>query len=268
MLPIDFPPARLGPRYGHGRPPHRRLLEILAAGEPSYRRNLVEIMRFHEELAAIPVGPGGGQGGPVWRNQWLPGLDAAAIYGFLRSRRAHLYMEVGSGVSTLFARRAIENGSLECEILSVDPSPREEDVDSASDRTVREPLESIDLAVFDELAAGDVLFVDGSHRVLANSDATVFFLDVLPELAPGVLVGIHDILLPDDYLPEWQDYNWSEQYLMAAHLLGGGGGVELELASRYVTEHSDLGVLTAPLWSSPGFEQVDSRGFALWFTSG
>ena len=267
LLPIDFPPARLGPRYGHGRPPHRRLLEILAAAEPAYRRNLAAIMAHRDDLARIPAGPEGRDRAPVWRNRWLPGLDAAAIYGFIRSREPRLYLEVGSGMSTFFARRAIEDGGLETQIVSVDPWPREEGADSVSDRIVRDPLETLDLSVFDDLQAGDVLFMDGSHRVLANSDATVFFLDVLPELRDGVLVGVHDILLPDDYLPEWQGYHWSEQYLMAAHLLAGARGTELELASRYVSEHSDLYGLTEPLWRSPGFEEVDPRGFALWFTT-
>lgn len=267
MLPVDFLPARLGPRWGHGAPPHQRLLDILAAGEPAYRRNLEAIVGYREALAEIPLGPGDGEEGPVWRNKWLPGLDSAAIYGLIRSRRPSLYLEVGSGMSTLFARRAIEDGGLACRIHSIDPAPRDERADTVSDRIVREPLETLDLTLFQRLEPGDVLFVDGSHRVLTNSDATVFFLDVLPELPEGVLVGIHDVLLPDDYLPEWEAFHWSEQYLMAAYLLGGGGDIELELASRYVTDYSDLSGVVEPLWSTPGLEEVDRRGFALWFTT-
>jgi len=92
-------------------------------------------------------------------------------------------------------------------------------------------------------------------------------LDVLPHLPAGVLVGIHDILLPDDYLPEWADYHWAEQYLVAALLLGGGKGIELELACHYVTEYSDLHQILAPLWDSPQLAGVDRRRFTLWFTT-
>ena len=169
-------------------------------------------------------------------------------------------------MSTLFARRAVDDGGLATELTSIDPSPREA-VEAACDRAVRAPLESADLRLFEDLQAGDVLFMDGSHHVFTNSDATVFFLEVLPALPNGVLVGIHDIVLPDDYLPMWGKYHWSEQYLMAAHLLGGGEGIELELASAYVSAHSDLRHILDPLWSAPGMEEVDRRGFALWFTT-
>ena len=55
-----------------------------------------------------------------------------------------------------------------------------------------------------------------------DSDVTVFFLKVLPTLAEGVLVGIHDIYLPDDY-PAWAASSFpNEQYLLAAAILGGG----------------------------------------------
>ena len=48
-----------------------------------------------------------------------------------------------------------------------------------------------------------MVFFDGSHRTFMNSDATVFFLEVLPTLPAGTLVGIHDIYLPDDYPADW-----------------------------------------------------------------
>ena len=52
-----------------------------------------------------------------------------------------------------------------------------------------------------------------------NSDVAVFFLDILPNLAPGVVVHIHDVFLPDDYPPQWIERYYSEQYLLACYLL-------------------------------------------------
>lgn len=265
LLPIDFPPETSAPRYGHGRPPHVRLAKILARDEDAYRAALETILAHRDDLLAIPAGPG--EDGACWRNRWLPGLDAAALYSFVRARSPRRYFEIGSGISTLFARRAIDDGGLETRITSIDPHPRVPAADSASHRVVRQPLEAAHLELFADLGDGDVLFMDGSHRVLTNSDATVFFLDVLPELPAGVLVGLHDVLLPDDYLPEWEDQHWSEQYLMAAYLLAEGKKIRMELAASWVTSHSELCGLLAPLWDSPGMEGVDSRGFALWFTT-
>ena len=265
LLPVDFVPREFRPRWGYGRPPHARLTEILARDEDAYRANLETIVSYHDDMARIDRRLEAASE-PWWLSAWLPGLDAAALYAFVRARAPRMYMEVGSGMSTLFARRAIRDGSLETRITSVDPEPRE-DVSAVTDRLLREPLETLDLSLFSELREGDILFMDGSHRVLTNSDATVFFLEVLPELPAGVLVGVHDILLPDDYLPMWTEFYWSEQYLMGAWLLAEGSKVRLELAARYVTAYSELREIVAPLWEAPNLAEVDRRGFALWMTT-
>ncbi len=84
------------------------------------------------------------------------------------------------------------------------------------------------------------MFVDGSHRVFTGSDATVFVLDLLPALAPGVLVGVHDVYLPDDYPPEVANRHYSEQYLLAALLLGQPAWLGLVLAAHFVTSGRSL----------------------------
>ncbi len=79
----------------------------------------------------------------------------------------------------------------------------------------------MDLALFRELQAGDVLFIDSSHRCFMNSDVTVLFLEVLPNLPPGVLVQVHDIFIPYDYPREWVERYYAEQYLLSCYLLLG-----------------------------------------------
>lgn len=265
LLAIDHPPSDPCPRYGYGRPPNARLLEILARDHERYRRNLETIAGYRDDLLRIERRPSR-EGEAAWLNRWLLGLDSAALYGFLRSARPRSYVEVGSGMSTLLARRAATDGRLPTTITSIDPHPREA-VEAACDRAVRAPLETADLSLFGDLQAGDLVFMDGSHHVFTNSDATVFFLEVLPGLPSDVLVCVHDILLPDDYLPEWTAHHWSEQYLMAAHLLAEGDNIRLELACNYVTEHSDLHHILDPLWAAFELQGVDRRGFSLWFTT-
>ena len=53
-----------------------------------------------------------------------------------------------------------------------------------------------------------------------STAAHLFFLDILPQLPKGVLVGIHDIFLPFDYPPEWTGRMYNEMYMLAAYLLG------------------------------------------------
>ena len=59
-------------------------------------------------------------------NGWLPGLDSAALYAFLARTDPALYLEVGSGNSTKFARRAITDHGLRTRLVSIDPQPRAE----------------------------------------------------------------------------------------------------------------------------------------------
>jgi hypothetical protein len=262
-IPLDYPPtASNWPRWGYGRPRHRRLTEIVSQHEDSYREALSMFLGYRDELVAIPR-RAERAGDPSWINGFLPGLDAAAVYAFLRDRGPGRYLEVGSGNSTTFAARARRDGDLDLEIVSIDPFPRAE-VEELCDISVRQPLETADLSPFDSLQPGDVAFVDGSHRAFMNSDVVTFFLDVLPGLPRGVLVGIHDIYLPDDYDPwEREDY-YSEQYLLATAMLANPALLKPVLAAAYVTRNGELDRILDPLWGDPAMSGVSREGVAFW----
>jgi hypothetical protein len=173
-------------------------------------------------------------------------------------------VEVGSGQSTKVVARARRDEGAATEIISIDPAPRSE-VDSLCDRIIRSPLESVDLSgVFGSVEAGDVVFFDGSHRVFPNSDCVAFFLDVLPDLPSGVLVGIHDIFLPDDYPPTFTEAWWSEQYLLAGMLLGRPTWLEIVLPAYFATGDPDLAAILDPLFGRPEMSGVNPRGSVFW----
>ena len=245
---IEYPTsAANSPRWN----PHPELAEIIASRNETYRGSLEAIAAYRDALRRFD-GPAANGLEPSLANEWLPPLDAAAIYAFIRSRAPALYLEIGSGESTKFAARASRDGELQTRIVSIDPEPRAE-VDRLCDRSVRVPLEAADLSVFEELADGDLVFFDGSHRTFMNSDATVFFLEVLPQLAPGVLVGVHDIFLPYDYPAEYADRYYSEQYLLAAHLLAGDPLVDPVLPAFYASRKPELSSLAPVEPSGSGF---------------
>ncbi|MCU1463540.1 MAG: hypothetical protein JWO37_3615 [Acidimicrobiales bacterium] len=264
-LRLEYPPtADNAPRWGWGKPNHERLTRLLEQREPTIARALAQIATFADDLASLPLDdPGAGT--PHWRNRFCRGLDAAAIYGFVRGRRPRRYVEIGSGMSTMFAARAKADGGSATEITSIDPFPRAE-IDRLCDVVIRQPLEAADLAVFDGLGAGDIVFMDGSHRTFMNSDATVFFLDVLPALPSGVVVGVDDVLLPSDYFPEWADRFYSEQYLLAAYLLGDSPWIAPLLPCNWVTDHPTLQHGLDALWHRPHLRDLDRRGTSWWFT--
>jgi hypothetical protein len=207
-------------RHGGGRPSHPKLTTILEGGRGGYEGLIDEIAELGDHLGAIPMGGDGTESHPYWLNAWCPPLDGMAITAMLKRHAPRLFVEVGSGVSTKFARRAIRRLGMTTRIVSIDPEPRNE-VDKLCDQVIRKPLEHCDPAMFDVLQAGDIVFLDSSHRAFQGSDVTVFFLEILPRLKPGVIVQVHDIYLPDDYISGHVDRMWNEQYLLATALLFG-----------------------------------------------
>ena len=261
---------RTDPRYGHGKPPHAKLYDMIQAGRTRYHANLDEILALKESLLAIPVGDAEarseGPGTPSWRQNpyYLPALDAAALYAMVVLNSPKRYVEIGSGNSTLFARRAITDHGLPTRITSVDPEPRR-DVDAVCDRVVRENVEDMDMAFFETLEPGDILFIDCSHRCLPNYDVTALFLDVLPNLPPGVLVQVHDVFLPYDYSPRFADHYYTEQYLLAVYLLASDGRHEVLLPNEFITQDPELSQVLVPLWDHWSGQGVDTSGQSFWF---
>ena len=159
-------------------------------------------------------------------NRFYESVDAESLYAIVRNTKPNLLVELGSGASSHVidaARRvnASEGHPFVHEIF--DPFPFSANnfgpVPTARVESLR--TEDIDPKQFDRLTEGDILFVDTTHTVKTGGDVTHIFLDILPRLAPGVLVHIHDIFLPYEYPSEWI-FNlrrlWAEQYLLQAFL--------------------------------------------------
>jgi hypothetical protein len=255
------PPDPERQRWGWGSPPNPALHDLLARNADCFRTTIELIERYGPDLARIPR-VGASHGEPYWGQDWFTGVDAAALYSLIRARQPSRYHEVGSGNSTLFAARAIRDGGLPTRILSVDPQPRA-DVDLLCDEVIRAPLQLADPGRVAAVEPGDVLLIDSSHYALTNSDVVAFFLDVLPALPKGVLVGIHDVFLPDDY-PWWLSGRWySEQYLVAAWLLGAGDRVRLVLASHFSATEPTIRVELDAAWERAGLSGI-AYGSSLW----
>lgn len=260
---LDYP-IHPKPRYGYGKPDHPQISAILGERRDAYTRTLRSFAALADTVSRIPVTQDAEDPiKPHWNNTWFEGIDALSVYGYLATTDPKRYFEIGSGNSTKFARQAIRDHRLRTTILSVDPHPRAE-INSICDTVVRQPLEDIDIATFDQLEAGDVLFVDNSHRCFTNSDVTVVFLDIMPRLKRGVLLGIHDIMLPRDYPPDWMDRFYSEQYLLAAYLLARGTLFDVALPCTYVGMNAELMEHLAPVWSR--LPTANPYGSAFWMS--
>ncbi len=265
--PVIFDyPVNPVPRYGYGKPPHPQLYDLIDGRREVYREHLHQFLQHSDRLRQIPREPAPSRPSePAWDNGYFVGLDPVALYGFLSQSRPARYLEVGSGASTKFARKAVTNEEMDTEIISIDPHPRL-GVDSLCDTVIRSPLDTVDLELFEQLERDDILFIDGSHRAFTNSDVAVVFLDILPRLNPGVLVHFHDIFLPLDYPPDWMDLFYSEQYLLASYLLGGHRGAEIALPNAFVANDPELRSILAPLWETQEMRGVPQTGGSFWLT--
>jgi predicted O-methyltransferase YrrM len=240
--------------------PHPQLMTIIGTGDARYAETIDAFMPLSQPLLEIERDPSKPME-PYWDNGWLSPMDAASLYGFLASRNPRRYVEIGSGNSTMFARRAIADHGLRTEIISIDPSPRV-GIDAICDRVVRSRLERADLGIFDDLGRDDMIFCDNSHYSFQNSDVTVFFLEVLPRLKNGTLIGVHDIFLPYDYPPTWLPRFYNEQYLLACWLLASER-LHIELPVCYVASTPGLKQRFSPVVPAPKFPGLES---AFWFT--
>jgi predicted O-methyltransferase YrrM len=148
-------------------------------------------------------------------NNWFPPFDGASLYGLIAERSPRRYIEIGSGMSTRFARQAINDLNLQTRITSIDPHPRA-DIDRLCDEVVRSRMEEVSREFWEGIGPEDLIFVDNSHRSFPNPDVTVFFSEVMPAFRPGTTWGMHDIFLPWDYPDEWRHRFYNEQYLLLA----------------------------------------------------
>lgn len=198
------------------RAPYESVRKLFEAHRPAMERLCLDLRPAIENCTASddPVD----DVSPYWRNDFFTGMDARVAYAFVRTLRPSRIVEIGSGNSTRFLRKAIRDGRLATRLVSIDPAPRLSTAQVADQVIPRSVIEA-PMSVFHELAEGDILFFDGSHLCFHGSDVTHFFLRVLPILAKGVFVHIHDIALPDDYPPHFDERYYNEQYLLAAFLL-------------------------------------------------
>jgi len=160
------------------------------------------------------------------RNGYFFETDGSVMYALLRHHRPVRVIEIGSGFSSaLMLDTADRHLGPDIRFTFIDPYPeRLLRLLSAADRdrceVVTKPIQDVDLVAFDRLGRDDILFIDSSHVSKLASDVNHLVFEVLPRLAPGVLVHVHDIHWPFEYTEGWlrQGNAWNEAYLIRAFL--------------------------------------------------
>jgi hypothetical protein len=195
--------------------------------------------RFKNEYDMLPSAPRSDRGFYL-DNPMFGSVDAEMYYSIVRSVKPRRIVEIGAGFSTLLAYEAVvenrrEQPEYDCEVTAIEPFPgkhlrKRPDVA----RLVPEELENVPLDMFGKLQRNDILFIDSSHVLTACNDVWREQLEILPRLASGVLIHVHDIFLPAHY-PDRDLFEAfvfpNEQYVLQAFLIGNASFKVLLAAS-------------------------------------
>ena len=185
-----------------------------------------------DELRADPaINPSATGRGYVDNGYYLT-PDAEIYAAMILDFQPRRIVEVGSGFSTLIARRAVGRLSKPCEIVVIDPQPRTA-VEKAADRFLRSYVEDADLSQI-SIDSSTLFFIDSSHITRAGGDIPVLYNQILPFAAAGALVHVHDIYIPYDYPFIYQDRLYTEQYVLRA-LLSHSTRYEVLLSTYYLS---------------------------------
>ncbi len=152
--------------------------------------------------------------------------DGIFFYTMLRHLRPKRVIEVGSGYTSALTLDTSEHFLGDSvETCFIEPHPQLllsliTEADRQRSRVIRSRLQEIDLALFDALGANDILFIDSTHVSKVGSDVNHLFFEILPRLAPGTIVHLHDIFPGFEYPLDWlqQGRAWNEQYILRAFL--------------------------------------------------
>jgi Methyltransferase domain len=161
-----------------------------------------------------------------FENPYYSWGDASVLHAMIRHFKPKRLIEIGSGYSSACSLDTIEKylrGN--CEVTFIEPYPAllTELIGAGNSRVrvLEQPVQTVPANYFDQLADGDILFIDSTHILRTGSDVCFELFEVLPRLARGVIVHFHDMFWPFEYMREWvidDNRSWNELFAVRAFL--------------------------------------------------
>ena len=195
--------------------------------------------------------------------------DALQYYAAIRFFKPKNIVEVGAGGTSRIALQAVTDLSKEgvkTKYNVIEPYINQLHTKGLLQagkkfdfKIIEQPVQDVSLDVFTGLGAGDILLIDSSHRIFPGSDVQTLYLNVLPRLAPGVVVLIHDILLPYEYGIGWYRttrFLANEAYILQALLVENPKFEIISFPMEIQKENQDL-------WKLAVGENAGPTGFAV-----
>ncbi|KAB7783833.1 class I SAM-dependent methyltransferase [Methylorubrum populi] len=166
------------------------------------------------------------------------------LFSMLMKYKPKRIIEVGSGFSSalMLDTAELKMGDREVNLTFIEPFPDRlnkllKGRDRERCRIIKSFVQHVPIDIFTSLGAGDLLFIDSSHVVKTGSDVLFLYNEVIPQLAPGVLIHIHDIYWPFEYPSGWlaKRWAWNEAYFLRA-LLQNNPSISILLFSNYLAQ--------------------------------
>jgi len=196
-----------------------RQLELLEQLTAPYGEEMARLPRYEEETQRFGTGECGE-------------IEALTYYCFIRQFRPKRIVDVGSGVSAAIALRAVEANEDDVEITCINPYPAGGLEQLARDgriTLIAKMAQEADMECFSQLAENDILFIDSTHTVKLGGDVNHLVLEVLPRLAPGVLVQFHDIPWPMPCFKPLEDLVFGQEAALVQAFLDFNSDFEILL---------------------------------------
>jgi predicted O-methyltransferase YrrM len=180
------------------------------------------------------------------RNGQFHYFDASVLSGLLTELNPARIIEIGAGFSSACIFDTIDRAAAPRlkKFTTIDPDLSR--INSLSPPPMAELLDvevqSLPVEFFQQLNAGDVLFIDSSHVLKTGSDVHYEYLHILPALKRGVIVHIHDIFYPFEYSNRWavtENRSWNEAYMVDMLLTHGNKFEVLFFNDAFIQKAAD-----------------------------
>ena len=225
--------------------------------------SLLSRFNYNDELLKFPVEKAAGVEF-FYNNGAFCSGDAEYLYSMVRHLKPAKILEIGSGYSTLIIKSAIEKNRQDdhansCTHICIDPyeKPWLKKIEGID--IIKEKVENMGIPFFGQLSKNDILFIDSSHIIRPQGDVLFEYLELLPALNSKVVVHLHDIFTPRDYLDDWVHAHllWNEQYLLEAFLSYNKefkiiGALNFLMHNHYIALASKCPILAKQTGREPG----------------
>lgn len=196
-------------------------LPSLNLDQNKFKENIEKLGEISLRTKIKFPGKKGGEYYYYYRNDFYSYTDALVLSAFIEYLNPNKIIEIGSGFSSAVMHDVITYLNLNTTCYHIEPYPdRLKSVINKPINIIEKRLQDVDLSLFRELQANDILFIDSTHVAKAGSDVNYYISQILPVLNSGVYIHIHDIFWPFEYSEEWlkEGRSWNECYILRAFL--------------------------------------------------